>query len=375
MALLHLARTAFPGAVRAVTVDHGLRPQSAAEAQAVAAFCAARAIPHATLQWQGPPATGNLMDQARQARRALIAAWAAGQGIGDVLLGHTADDQAETLLMNLARGSGLDGLSGLRPDWRDGPLTWHRPLLQITRADLRDCLRAEGIPWVEDPSNDNDRFTRARARKALGALGPLGLTVARLAQTARSLAAARNGLQQVTAEAAAAHVDEIAGALSLSGVALQRLPDEIRRRLLIAALRWIATSPHPPRESQLDRLRHSLAQRRDATLGGVRFRWRADQLLIAREPRAPGAPVPPGACWDGRWRLEGPSPAASEIRALGADGLRQCPGWQAHGPRDALIVTPALWQGDRLLSAPLAGFPGPLRAQLSQGFAKFVLSH
>lgn len=375
MALLHLAHRTCPGAVRAVTVDHGLRPDSAAEAAAVAAFCATCAIPHTTLHWQGPDPGGNLMDQARHARTCLIADWARGQGLSLVLLGHTADDQAETLLMNLARAAGLDGLSGLRPQWQVDGITWHRPLLEMCRTDLRQYLKAQGLIWAEDPSNDNDRFTRARARKALKALAPLGLTAERLAHSVRNLAAARAALQEVTAKAAETHVQEIGGALTLEGEALDRLPDDIQRRLLIAALRWISCAPHPPRETQLDQLRISLRSRRDATLGGVRFRWTEERLLIVREPRAAQGPVPMGQVWDGRWAMLGPAPQGSEIRALGPTGLRTCPDWQAHGPREALIVSPALWAGDTLIAAPLAGFSGPFHAKLSQPFAKFILSH
>lgn len=375
MALLHLAHRACPGAVRAVTVDHVLRPDSAAEAATVAAFCAARAIPHTTLRWQGPAPGGNLMDQARHARMSLIADWAKRHGVSGVLLGHTADDQAETLLMTLARAAGLDGLSGLRPQWQADGITWHRPLLEVSRADLRQYLKAQGLTWAEDPSNDNDRFTRARARKALKALAPLGLTAERLAHSVRNLAAARAALQEVTAVAAETHVREIAGALTMDGAALDRLPDDIQRRLLIAALRWITCAPHPPRETQLDQLRASLRARRDATLGGVRFRWANEGLLIVREPRAVQGPVPVGQIWDGRWQLFGPAPQGAEIRALGPQGLRACPDWRCHGLREVLIVTPALWAGDTLIAAPMAGFSGPFLATLSQPFDKFVLSH
>ena len=162
MALLHLMhRRAVEGGppVAAVTVDHGLRPESAAEAAGVAAFCAARGIPHQTLRWQGPSETGNLMDQARRARLRLIAAWAqgaGGPGIGHVVLGHTADDQAESFLMNLGRAAGIDGLSGMRPAWHEQGIHWARPLLGHSRAALRDYLRRHGLPWVDDPSNDND---------------------------------------------------------------------------------------------------------------------------------------------------------------------------------------------------------------------------
>jgi len=160
--LLHAARRA----VLAVTVDHGLRPESAAEAAAVGALCAARGIPHDTLVWAEGPESGNLQARARQARRRLIADWARGRGIGDVALGHTLDDQAETVLLRLARGSGVDGLAAMAAVAEGDGVRWHRPLLGIGRGALRDWLRGEGVAWIDDPSNEDPRFDRVRVRAA-----------------------------------------------------------------------------------------------------------------------------------------------------------------------------------------------------------------
>lgn len=375
LALLHLAHRIAPDRVRAVTVDHGLRPESAEEAARVAAFCAVRAIDHSTLRWAGPPAGGNLMDQARLARRQLISDWAGRRGVRHVLLGHTADDQAETLLMNLARAAGLDGLSGLRPVWRTAGLDWHRPLLAVPRAALRRYLAGQGVGWIDDPSNENDRFARARARKALQALAPLGVSAEHLAQSARHLAAARASLQDITARMAEAHVQDCAGALQMEGAALDRMPPEIARRLLQAVLRWMTGTPHPPREAKLDHLRQALAARRDATLGGLRFCWRQGAWLILREGRGVQGPVPFGQIWDHRWDVTGPALAGAEIRPLGDAGLRLCPDWRDHGPREALRLSPSVWDAERLIAAPLAGKPGLYRAELTQGLAQFILSH
>lgn len=375
MALLHICLQLWPGRVRAVTVDHGLRPESADEARAVAAFCAARAIPHDTLRWSGPASAGNLMDQARQARAALIADWARGKGIGHVLLGHTADDQAETLVMNLARAAGLDGLAGLRPEWRAQGITWHRPLLGIGRAALRDHLRAHGLGWAEDPSNENDRFARARVRKALAVLSGLGVSTGALASTAAHLAKARAALDQTLAEVVRADVTEAAGAVYLPCDRLARLAPELRRRLLRALTRWMGGAAHPPREAQLARLALALADRRDATLAGLRFRHQGAVIRITREPRAQEGPVPFGQVWDHRWHLRGPALEGLQIAALGSAGLPLCPGWRDHGPRDVLAVTPALWQGGRLIAAPLAGLGADWQAETAPCLHSFILSH
>lgn len=375
MALLHLAQRLAGPAVAAVTVDHGLRPESAAEAAGVAAFCAAQGIPHAILRWDGPAETGNLMDQARRARLRLIAAWAQGAGIGLVMLGHTADDQAESFLMNLGRAAGIDGLSGMRRQWDEQGIRWARPLLGHSRADLRACLRRHGIGWVEDPSNDNPRFARIRARQALQALAGIGITPERLASSIAHLAEARGALVAAAAEATQRHVAEEAGALRLSAQGFAGFGPDLRRRLLVAMIRWMNGGGYPPREAQLAGLAAALAEGRDATLGGCRFRQRAGGILVSREPRAAMGPVAPGAPWDHRWHLQGPSGPELEIRALGAGGLRLCPGWRDHGPREALVVSPAIWRGETLIAAPLAGKPAGWTAKLGPTFGMFILSH
>lgn len=367
MALLDLAIRSRPG-VRAVTVNHGLRPEAAAEAATVAAFCAARGIPHATLHWTGPAATGNLMDQARNARARLIGAWAVGQGVSHVLLGHTQDDVAETFVMNLARAAGIDGLAGLRAAWQDQGVTWHRPLLGETRASLRAYLDARGIAWTDDPSNTDDRFTRARVRKTLAALHPLGLTPAALAASAARLALVRQALDEATASAAA-QITTAAGAAMVRRDALMSHPVETQRRLLIALIRWIATARHPPREAQLRTLTDALAKGRDATLAGVRFRQRDSRVTVSREPRA----VRSGDLWDNRWHVTGPGGA--EVRAVGA-ALKHVPGWRALNlPRQVLEVTPGLWQGDRLVAAPAAGWPQGWTAEIAVTLAATIKAH
>ena len=370
VALLHLCLTAGIG-VEAVTVDHGLRPDSAAEAVAVARACAALGVRHEVRVWAHGALTGNLMDQARRARMRLIGDWARTRGIGVVALGHTRDDQAETLLMGLARSAGIDGLSGMRPDWRDGGVRFVRPLLEAGRAELRDWLTVRGVGWIDDPTNENDRFARVKARRALGVLAPLGITVQGLAAVAGHLAQVREALDVQVAGAAARLVREAAGALVIDP-ALAAEPDEVRRRLVVAGLMWLSGAAYAPRADAVARLEAAMAAGRDATLWGCR--WRDGRLL--REARAVGGPVSVGETWDGRWVLEGPKVAAAEVRALGSDGLRACPDWRAQGlPREVLAVTPALWSGAGLVAAPLAGFGRGWSARIAAPFHLFGLSH
>ncbi|WP_319003165.1 tRNA lysidine(34) synthetase TilS [Alteriqipengyuania lutimaris] len=197
LALLLLANAAMPGRVRAATVDHGLRPESADEAAFVARVCEGLGIPHATLRVEVAP--GNLQANARAARYEALGCHFEQVSASVFATAHHADDQAETLLMRLNRGSGLAGLAGVRP-WSvffpEGiiaEMVLVRPLLGWRREELAAVVRAAGIEAVDDPSNSDDAFDRARMRKAIAEadwLDPLAM-----ARSARHLAEAENAVE------------------------------------------------------------------------------------------------------------------------------------------------------------------------------------
>ena len=376
MALLHLLARAAPDhgiSLQAVTLDHRLRPASPGEAAFVARICAGLGVPHTVLVWDHGPLRGNLLEQARMARRVLIAEWASRAGVQAVALAHTADDQAEGFLMALARESGLDGLSGMPPVQRENGVWWVRPLLGATRSGLRAWLAAQGLDWIEDPTNADPRYLRTRARQALAVLSDLGLTAPGIARSTAQLAQARAALDSTLAGFVQTHVSEQAGALALPRAAFVMLPADLQRRLVAAAVRWIGGALHPPRRSSQLQVLAALLDGRSTTLGGVRFRVGPQSIRIVREPRAVAGPVPTGAVWDGRWQVSGPP---GEIRALGAGGLAQIPDWRACGiPRDALVVSPGIWHGARLIAAPLVGFGAESRATCGRSLTSFLVSH
>lgn len=162
MALLLLAHAAFPARVEAATVDHGLRPHSAAEANMVANWCASQDLPHVVLRPK-EPITGNIQSSARAARYALMEGWRADRGLDWLLTAHHADDQLETILMRLNRGSGVSGLAGVRE--RSGLVL--RPLLRWRKAELIALAEAARLPFVHDPSNSDPRYDRAALRLRL----------------------------------------------------------------------------------------------------------------------------------------------------------------------------------------------------------------
>ncbi|PQO23179.1 tRNA lysidine(34) synthetase TilS [Rhodobacteraceae bacterium WD3A24] len=361
-------------ALHALTVDHGLRPEAAEEAAAAARLCADLDISHEQRRWRGWDERGNLQDAARRARRALITDWADARGLGAVALGHTRDDQAETVLIRLARGSGVDGLSGMAASETVAGLAWLRPLLGVSRAALRQELVRRGLSWCEDPSNADPRFDRVKARAALAALAPLGIDAAGLAETAGRMRTARMALMHGAAEAARRLIRVQAGDVLIDRAGLFDLPDEPRERLMADALRWVASAEYRPRHRALRRLLAGLAAGRGGTLHGCRVLVERDALRVTREWNAVrGTFAPPGALWDERWRVShrgGPAPGAAGlvVGALGDRGLAQCPDWRESGlPAASLRASPAVWRGEVLVAAPLARAGGGWCAELAQG--------
>jgi tRNA(Ile)-lysidine synthase len=362
--------------VRAVTVDHGLRPEAAAEAAWVGRLCAGLGVPHDTLQWQGWTGAGNLQDQARRARLSLIADWAMASGLGAVALGHTQDDQAETVLMRLARRAGVDGLSAMSDRRCAQGMTWLRPLLSVSRDDLRAFLRARGQEWIEDPSNDALRFDRVKARRALTALAPLGLTAAVLAGVADQMRTARSALDHQT-EAAARQIARIEGGdVVMDRAGFEGLPAEIRRRLLVGALGWIGSADYGPRAASVQALLTAVAAGRGGTLAGCRVTLRPSTLRVAREWQAVrGMVAAPGQLWDRRWIVTGPDSNGLDVKALGEAGLAMVADWRTSGlPRASLLASPSVWRAGVLISAPLAGSTTGWTADLAGGADGFFLS-
>lgn len=360
------------------SIDHGLRPEAAGELAGAADLARQLRLRHETLRWSGWDGTGNLQAAARQGRYALLRTWARSRGIRSVCLGHTRDDQAETLLMRLARGSGVDGLSAMSPARHEEGLTWLRPLLDVPRADLRSVLESKGVGWAEDPSNDDARFDRVRARRLLADMAPLGLTAEGLAETALRMRAARQVLAQASARAAEQLCRIEAGDILVESEGFFALPDETRWRLFAGALCQVGGTAYRPRFDALRRTLATLAEGGRATLHGCFCQAEAESLRIGREPAAASEPVPAPGLWDGRWRITCPSGTALTAGALGEAGLAERPGWRDSGlKRSTLLVSPALWDGPELQAALLIDELPECRAEPVWGkteFTAFLLS-
>jgi tRNA(Ile)-lysidine synthase len=313
MALLHLAtrwraaRQAGP-ALLAATVDHGLRPDSAREASAVHCFALGRGVPHRTLCWRGEKPQTGLQEAAREARYALLAEAAREAGASHILTAHTRDDQAETVLFRLARGSGLAGLAGMAPATRLDELVLARPLLDVPKARLIATLRAAGVRFFEDPSNQDPRFARARLRALMPALAAEGLDAARLARIAQRLRRADAALEAATTAALARlSIGGDSTAIAIDAEAFAQLPAEVALRILHHA---IAQNGHerPPELAKLEVLLDALAAARSApkpnfrrTLAGALVTLAAGRLMVAPAPprrhRGPSGGAHATAAW------------------------------------------------------------------------------
>lgn len=375
IALMHMAAEWGRGrTIMVATVDHGLRPDSAAEARQVSRAARALELPHATLLWQRETDTGNLMANARDARLRLLAGWAQRNKLSAVLLGHTADDQAETLVMRLARGSGIDGLASMA-EWRDRfGIRWLRPMLGAGRQELRDWLTARGIAWADDPSNENEDFDRIRIRKAIGAMG---LDIGALARAANHIGEARDALSHYAAHAAR-EAEAHNGSLTLPIRAYNDAPSEIRRRLIVAACRWVTGADYPPRRNTVLHALNAIATGHRVTLDGALIEPAGDRIRLFREAAAAlRAPESRGEVWDNRWKISGLKPG-QHVAALGMGQVARVK-WRLSGlGRDEAAATPAVWEGDSLIAAPLIRATAPYELRPLRGSADFrrlVMAH
>jgi tRNA(Ile)-lysidine synthase len=357
------------GEIIAVTVDHGLRAEAATEARQVGRWLRQWRVGHRVLRWHPPTdLAGGVQAAARDARYRLLTDWCRRHRILHLAVAHQREDQAETFLLRLARGSGLDGLAAMAPVAERDGVRLIRPLLPVTRARLRATLTAARQPWIDDPSNENPAHARVRMRRLMPALAADGLDAARLAATATHLGRARAILDdQVAALFAAAAAVFPAGYVRLDLDRLQSASTEVALRALAHCLLTVGGAGYAPRLERLERLHRAIRDGRlggGATLAGCRVLPRRGMLLVCREPAMVVEEVAlelgGSVLWDGRFRVEmGKAGAGARLvlRRLGADG------WAALAARDPALrrhpipppvrpSLPAVWARTGLVAVP-----------------------
>ncbi|MEA1676779.1 tRNA lysidine(34) synthetase TilS [Nitrospirillum sp. BR 11163] len=364
------------GRVEALTVDHALRPESAAEAARVGRWLADRGIFHTILTWGGAkPATG-LQAAARQARYDLLTAACRARGILHLCLAHHREDQAETVALRQAGGSGVEGLAGMAAARALADVRLLRPLLTVSRADLGATCRAFGQPWIDDPSNLMERYARGRLRRQ-GV--PLGDLLAQAAQAGRARAALEFGL----ADAVARHVLLAPeGYAVVDADALWTLPRPVALRLLAGLAAAVGGQPYLPPTQGAERLLAALpglwapeAGALALTLAGAQARRLAGagdgrRLLLLRQAgrMAPPVPLTPaGGRWDGRFQAGAHAADDLTMGALGVTDARRLATLELPAltriPKAVWPTLPALWRGATLLAVPHLGWGvGPLSA-------------
>lgn len=390
-ALLHWAWKAGHPVV-ALTVDHGLREGSAAEAQAVRTWCSERNVSHETLIWRGEKPKTGIQAAAREARYRLLCQACERMGIEHLLTAHTADDQAETVFMRLRRGAGR-GLAGMPRERRiaAGPgelITLHRPMLSVRGAVVRGYAKAQGLPFADDPSNEDDRYERVRVRAVLAALEQQELlTVEALCRTASHVA--QRSEPQIrfsgTADGAilVADCDQLEGqdftteqALDAVLTALGAAPSraersEVRgpRHFPIEVSRWDTHGARLGADASsrvTTEMSHFPLPAKPMTAGGVMIAAfgriglafiREPAALLGRADGTPGftpVPAPPGSkhLYDRRFIVEVPedAPEGLHLRPLGQLMPRDIA--TSTLPRQRIATLPCLAEGNRLAYLP-----------------------
>ncbi|KRE16884.1 hypothetical protein ASE63_14295 [Bosea sp. Root381] len=284
--LAEWARETSRPALHAATVDHGLRPESGEEAAGVAALVARLGVQHSILRWDDPKPTTGLQERARAARYALLAQEAQRLGGAVLVTAHTQDDQAETLLMRLARGSGPAGLAGMRERIEKNGMPLARPFLGVPKARLVATVQARGLPFVADPSNGDRRFERVRWRMLMPTLADAGLGAERLAFFARRMAR----LDEAVARRAQVLLAELrlpalgAPVLRLRFDALLAEPEEIVLRVVAQALQEIGGDAGAA--TRLERLEACVDALRGAALAGAPIARTLSGCILALGPDA-----------------------------------------------------------------------------------------
>ena len=268
IALLLLAAAARPGRIEAATIDHALRPGARAEAEMVADLCRTMGVPHAilTARWEQTPETA-IQERARGERYRLLGYWAEERWLSAIATAHHAEDQAETLLMRLARGAGVKGLASMRARGiaPGAHVRLVRPLLGWRHSELEQMCADAGVTPAHDPSNDDERFERVRIRHALGKTG--WLDAGAVARSATHLAEADDALKWAAELEWSRAVEERRDRITYRP---SDAPGEIVRRVATRAIRKLATEGDPElRGSEVDRLLATLSSGGASTLRGV----------------------------------------------------------------------------------------------------------
>ena len=351
-----------------LTVDHRLRESATGEAERVVAIARERGLAARLLTWQGPHPAADIEGAARRARYRLLVGETRLLLATHLLVAHHRDDQAETFLMRLRRGSGVFGLAAMRSAVRAGDITILRPFLDLPRTRLAATAAAAGLVPVEDVMNADPRFERARLRRIMPLLAAEGFGPEAIVAAAGRMALAADAIDHAVDRlvAEAVGIDALAVA-SIAAEDFAGAPEAVRRRFLVRLLAAIGGGDYPPPRARLAALEGAMLAAREGarfkrTLAGSVIERRAGRFLAYRESGRAGLPaiaLPGGysGTWDHRFRVVAPRRGLDglSLGPLGESGRRAL-GLTVEGtPAAALAALPAIRQGERIVAVPSVG--------------------
>lgn len=342
-----------------VTVDHGLRSEAGAEARLVAAQAERLGLTCRIVEIRGLEAGGNVQERARNARYGTLVNAALAVGCDTIVTAHHREDQAETFLIRLKRGSGVYGLSAMTGETAIGGVSLSRPLLDVPRQALADLVAQSGLAVSDDPSNRDESFDRVKMRRLMPELEAVGLGAGRLAGMARSMRRAADALDHYATDLIRSRFSVgRGGVIDGPADAFHGVPDEVALR---AFARLVTAAAGQDRVPRFDRLEAAFAEisvdgaqcRR--TLHGAVIEAKDGVLRLGREWGRAGLPefgIAGGgtAIWDGRFVITAPYlPDTMRIAPLGSAPVRLVAG---HLPRMFLRAMPGLFSAERLIAVP-----------------------
>ncbi|MEK6747550.1 MAG: tRNA lysidine(34) synthetase TilS [Pseudomonadota bacterium] len=373
MALLLLANDwakAKNGKVVALTVNHNLRSEAAAEALQVRKWCEYLGIDQYTLCWQPPsPIHTSIQENARNARYELMLEWCRENNILHLLTAHHLDDHVETMFFRLARGSGLDGLSAISAQRIVEGVRLLRPLLKIPKARLITTLKKRNQEWLEDPSNHNSSYARVHIRQQLAQIDNNIDIKKRSVIIAEQFGKFRNILENKLVSQITNCVSVFSkGYATINIQEFNNLDGEISLKALASLIRTLSGSDHPPRTSQLQSLKQLIKNNElnsKYSIGGLLFEAvKGNIILVYREYNAISPPIvvepDMSVLWDKRFVIKISSDTKNthiRVQALGSRGLVEVRKNAKHllknMPPDRIIRTfPSLWSLEELLCVP-----------------------
>lgn len=342
--------------ITALSVDHGLRPEAAEECAWVKDVLTSYGLCHVTLKWEGEKPENGIQKAARDARYDLMGRWCRAHGVSDLFIAHHQDDQAETFLMRLSRGSGVDGLAAMQKVTPLHGFRLIRPLLDVPKSALEAYLKDKGQSWKEDPSNSDRQFDRVKIRDAREQFEAMGLTSDRLTKTARAMSRVRKLLEKLTEDWLRAHVSfSEAGFARFALKALFDEEEEIQLRVLSRIGQAVSGETYPPRLEKLERLCRDLLAQRYTTLMGCRWLGVDGDVVVCREIRHD---ILPENLYN--IDLKGCS-GPVQVRVLGEDGWRhvckdEAASIESNWPKPVIYALVSIWDEEGVCLVPHLGY-------------------